>query len=78
MRHFKRLSLSCMAFLLIFTMALFPGSSTRKEIRIFDTFKNYTVDKPFKIYPGTSGVNCTWFPIATWTNTLILNFHRVR
>jgi RHS repeat-associated protein len=57
MRHFERLFLSCSAFLLIFTMALFPGGSTRKEIKIFDTFKNYTLDKPFKIYHSEEEYN---------------------
>ncbi|MFC2140941.1 RHS repeat domain-containing protein [Acidobacteriota bacterium] len=57
MKHFKRLFLSCVAFLLIFTMALFPGGSTRKEIRIFDTFENYTVDKPFKVYHSEEEYN---------------------
>jgi RHS repeat-associated protein len=57
MRHFERLFLSCSAFLLIFAMALFPGGSTRKEIKIFDTFKNYTLDKPFKIYHSEEEYN---------------------
>ncbi|MFC2140937.1 hypothetical protein ACFLQP_01390 [Acidobacteriota bacterium] len=57
MRHFKRLFLNFVAFLLIFTMALFPGSSTRKEIRIFDTFDDYKIDKPFKVYHSEEEYN---------------------
>lgn len=50
MEHYKRLFSSFMAILLIFASTLFPGSSIKKEIRVYDSFENYTVDKPFKVY----------------------------